>query len=205
MTAMNAPVYEVNPESEFYKSHAQKRANISKINKLLGDIENYLEIPEESFVYYNAGRFGFYSNSEGYKKYKDSLKKNSDSNGVYLFKKTTPEFKHVAVLMEQVDALKNIVSPFSAHDIFGMNNIKASQWVGDRMFVSVKDGDYTNEYVNERKSANEIGEVEVDSPGSSYVKRVETYKVEPVMDVNYIDYLKLVTAQLEELEKKEAK
>lgn len=202
---MNAPVYEVNPESEFYKSHAQKRANISKVNKLISDIENYLGITEETFVYYNAARFGFFGSSDGYEMYKDNLKKNPDRNGVYLFKKTTPEFKYVKEIMEQVDALKNVVDPFSAHDIFGMNNIKASQWVGDRMFVSVVDGEYTNEYVNERKAANEVGEVEVANAGGTYFKRVETFKVEPVMDVSYVEYLKLVTAQLEEIEKKEAK
>lgn len=205
MTAMNAPVYEVNPESGFYKAHAQKRANISKVNKILGDIENYLGIPEETFIYYDAARFGFFGSSDEYKMYKEMLKKNPDSNGVYLFKKTTPEFKYVTELMKQVDELRNVVSPFSAHDIFGMNNIKASQWVGDRMFVSVVDGEYTNEYVNERKAANEVGEVEVANAGGTYFKRVETFKVEPVMDVSYVEYLKLVTAQLEEIEKKEAK
>ena len=34
------------------------------------------------------------------------------------------------------------VSPLKAHDVLGMNNVKASHWIGDRLFYQVKHEQY---------------------------------------------------------------
>lgn len=40
-------------------------------------------------------------------------------------------------MLEQIEE----INPFKAYDVFGLNNVKANQWIGERWFFGVKDGE----------------------------------------------------------------
>jgi hypothetical protein len=134
MQTLDAPIYEVKQCSEWYKS-AMKRKE---------DINNFFEIFKEKygtndgFSFYHSEYFGVYSETESYEMFKDEILKNPTKEGFYPFKKRSKYFKEIKALIDQVKE----ISPFKSHDVFGLNNISARQWVGDRWFFGVKHEKY---------------------------------------------------------------
>jgi hypothetical protein len=130
MQTLDAPVYEVNQDSEWYQKMLKRNNDI---------MEFFKEIKEqyglgEGFSFYHSEYFGIRSGTKDYDRYKGELLKNPDKNGFYPFKKRSKYFQPIKALIEKVEQ----VSPFTSHDVFGLNNITASQWVGDRWFFGVK-------------------------------------------------------------------
>lgn len=130
-STLNAPVFEVKQDSEWYQyKKAQTQRERSFFKEILS---NYFE--DNGFSYYHDDHFGVSGDSKDFEKYKDELTKNPDRNGVHTFKKKS---KHYPIFREM---LKDVVDkdPFKPHDVFGRNNLKASHWLGDRWFYGVKD------------------------------------------------------------------
>lgn len=173
MQTLNEPIFEVNQESDFYKKSKERKDKRPRINEILNEIANTVGFDVEEFQYYGCYGFGFSYGSDGYEKFKDQLMKNADRNGVYKFKKTSAVFKEISKKLEEVDKINNIVNPFEIHDIFGINNVTAAQWLGDRYFVEVKHKKTTEIFINKPD-------------------RSRQYKVEPIKEVSYKDYLQLV-------------
>lgn len=182
---LDAPLFEINQESDFYKRSKERREKQTRINEILDDIAKLIGCDVKEFNYYGSRSFGFMYDSEGFHKYREELTKNSDRNGVYTFKKSSKTFKLVSPMMEEIDAIRNIVSPFELMHIVGFNNAKASQWVDGRLFVGVKDIEVS------RREITKLG-------------RMAQYPVEPLKPVEYRDYLALyleATAKQEDQEK----
>ncbi|WP_143804728.1 hypothetical protein [Paraliobacillus ryukyuensis] len=170
MQTLDSPVFELNKESDYYKKIKEVKDSQPIINEILDQVASKLEIDPKEFLYYNAGGFGFEKYTDSYMKYQDKLTKNPDRNGVHTFKRSTNEFKEISSMINEIDKIKKTVNPFALHDIFGFNNLKASQWIGDRFFVGVKSEERTMGNVEERKNQS----------------------IEPVKDISYKEYLKLV-------------
>jgi hypothetical protein len=173
MEALSAPLFEVNPESSYYKKIKEIKDARPRINKVLQEIGEELGFDSKEFAYYGSQGFGFYDNSVAYEKFEKELMKNPDKNGVYLFKKRTPSFKKISPKILELEKIHNSVSPFALHDIFGVNNLKAAQWVGERYFVEVKSESITRDKL-------------------SSSERIKQYAVEPVKEIEYKQYLLLV-------------
>lgn len=131
MTAtLNAPVYEVNPESEWYKSSLAKLQRQKEFFKKI----NSMYFDDNGFSYYNTKVFGIKGNSKDYEKYKEELLKNPDSRGIYLFKKRS---KYYAIFNEMLMKVED-KNRFKSHEVFGINNITGRQWIGERWFFGVE-------------------------------------------------------------------
>lgn len=157
---IDAPVYEVKQDSEWY---IETKARLQREDEFFKEINStYFE--DRGFAYYHAEHFGVDGKSKDYEKYKDELLKNPDKNGIYIFKKKS---KYVPIFKEMI-AKVGEKNPFKSHDVFGVNNLKYSQWIGDRWFFSVKN----EEYIKDPK--------------------------EEVQPIEYKEYLKVVMDSLDE-------
>ncbi|MDW8515095.1 hypothetical protein [Priestia flexa] len=133
MQTLDAPVYEVNPESDWYKSASRRKEDITNF---FNKFEEKYGV-KEGFSFYTSEYFGVYEGTEAYELFKnDILKKQKD--GFYPFKKRSKHFREIKTLIDQIEK----VNPFKTHDVLGLNNISASQWVGDRWFFGVKHKEY---------------------------------------------------------------
>jgi hypothetical protein len=130
MQTLDAPVYEVKQDSEWYKAAIKRNKDINDFFKKVN--EEYFK--DNGFVFYHSEWFGIQADSEDFETYKDELLKNPEKNGVHIFKKRSKYFNIFKELIEQIEE----ISPFKPHDALGMNNISASQWIGDRWFFGVK-------------------------------------------------------------------
>ncbi len=130
MNTLNAPIYEVKQDSEWYKETAAYRERQKQFFKEIN--EKYMK--DSGFVYWNSEYFGIDGNSSDYETYKDELRKNPD-DGVYIFKKRS---KYYPIFKEMIEKIGKR-NPFKSHDVLGMNNMTGNQWVGKRWFYGVKD------------------------------------------------------------------
>ncbi|MCM3413552.1 hypothetical protein [Metabacillus litoralis] len=133
MQTLDAPIYEINQDSEWYKS-ALKRSE--DINKFFMKFEEKYGI-KEGFSFYHSEYFGVYEGTEAHDFFKGEILKNP-KDGFYPFKKRSKYFDEIKSLIEDIED----VSPFKAHDVLGLNNISGSQWLGDRWFFGVKHKKY---------------------------------------------------------------
>ncbi|AUJ23147.1 hypothetical protein [Virgibacillus dokdonensis] len=131
MQTLDAPVFEVRQDSDWYKEEIERR---EKTKEFFNKIQNGY-IQDNGFAFYHESHFGIYADSKDYEIYKSELTKHPDKNGIYTFKKRSTHYK---LFKEMLDDIPRI-SPFKPHDVFGLNNMNQSQWVGDRWFYSVKD------------------------------------------------------------------
>lgn len=130
MQTLDAPIYEINQDSEWFKSEKKRREDMNGVFKELADKYEL----GEGFSYYHSEYFGIYSGTEAYKKYKDELVKNPDKNGWHAFRKLSKYFSEIKTILNKVEER----NPFMAHDVLGLNNISASQWVDGRWYFGVK-------------------------------------------------------------------
>lgn len=180
MQTLDSPMYEVNQESEYYKKSKARKDLQGRVNEILDEVASALGFDVTEFDYYSSGSFGFKWTTKAYDKFKDQLTKHSDRNGIHTFKKPTAGYKTISKMLKEIDEINKDKNPFALHDIFGINNLKASQWVEDRLFVGVKDAETTEKMlIREGRS--------------------KQYPVEPVKAMDYKEYLILVTKQLENL------
>lgn len=177
MKTLNAPLFELNPESKYYKTIKAIKDSNSRINEILGEIASEFDFELDEFSYYGSRGFGFKYDTESYEKFEAHLTKKPDSNGVHTFKKTTATYKLISPKLVEVDEILSKKDSFALHDIFGFNNLKASQWIKDRYFVEVKSETVTQEALNSSE-------------------RGKRFEVEPVMEASYKDYLLLITESL---------
>lgn len=127
-------MYEVNQDSEWYMEKQKERANTKAFFKEINS-EYFID---NGFSFYHSEHFGVNGDSKDYETYKNELAKNPDKNNVHIFKKRTPHFKIFKEMLKKIE----IVSPFHPHDVFGLNNVSSSQWIGDRWFFEVKHEKY---------------------------------------------------------------
>ncbi|MFY0516437.1 hypothetical protein ACOMCU_01210 [Lysinibacillus sp. UGB7] len=187
MQTLDAPLYEVDQESIFYKHSLEKRDYHEKLSMVIGEIAEAYGFNGNDFRYYGPYKFGFLGSSDAYDLTQEHLVKNEDRNGVYAFRKSSKPYKDISARLLSVPEIN--FNPFEVHDVFGSNNLIASQWVGDRLFYGVKDASQTEDVVAKRAaSAKEHG---------------KTY-VEPVVKIDHKDYLKLIIAALEEKEEEKS-
>lgn len=133
MQTLDAPVYEVNQYSEWYKN---KVAEMEAGNRFFDELENKYGI-REGFGYYHSEFFGIHAGTDAFEKFRSELLKNPHENSdFYPFKKRSKYFKEIKELLESINVER--VSPFYAHDVFGLNNVKANHWIGERWFYQVK-------------------------------------------------------------------
>lgn len=132
MQTLDAPVYEVKQDSDWYKKALKRRSDIDKFFEIVKEKYGF----GSGFSFYHSEYFGIHSGTKDYETYKDELLKTPDSNNksFYPFKKRSKYFNEIKNLIAQIEE----VSPFKAHDVLGLNNVKASQWIGDRWFYQVK-------------------------------------------------------------------
>lgn len=140
MNTLDGPVYEVKKDSEWYKSKVKRKEDVLKFFRDFQ--EKYGSA--EGFSFYHSEYFGVYPDTPTYEIFKESITKNQ-SDGFYPIKKRSKAFKEINSMLEQIEQS----SPFKSHDVFGLNNTIASQWVGDRLFYSVKRTDDVKDEKNE--------------------------------------------------------
>jgi hypothetical protein len=136
MNTLDAPIYEVKQDSEWYQKQVKRRTDIEEFFKKM----NSEYFKDNGFSFYHSEWFGVQGDSKDYETFKDELMKNPNKDGVHIFKKRSKYFKVFKELLEKIEE----VSPFKTHDVFGLNNVKASHWVGDRWFFSVKRDELKN-------------------------------------------------------------
>lgn len=134
METLDAPVFEVKQDSEWYKETAKRKEAQKEFFKEVN--EEYFT--DNGFVFYHEEYFGIDGDSKDYEMYKSELKKHPDKNNIYIFKKRS---KYYPIFKEKLAKFQNKYSPFKAHDVLGMNNMTASQWVDGRWFYGVKNAD----------------------------------------------------------------
>lgn len=137
MNALNQPVYELLPTSKEYKSRKKLRDDREAMDKILKIISKRSGVDQRDINYYKNGRFGILADARGFKKFRSEIMKSPDKNGVYLFKKTSDIYKQNAAHLQELANYHSQVDPFGLHDVFGLNNFKRSQIIGDRLFVEV--------------------------------------------------------------------
>ncbi len=177
---LNSPMFELNQECKYYKTIKEVKDNWPRINEILKEIAETHGFDSKEFAYYGSRGFGFLEYSDASEKFKSELVKNADRNDVIKVRKTSKLYKSISPKMLEIENIKRQVDPFGLHDIFGMNNLVASQWIDDRYFVEVKDENQTIKEINSRK---------------------EKGGLEPIMHIDYKDYLLLVTETLKEKQK----
>lgn len=139
MSALSEPVFELKQDSEIYKKLKKRKDMQKDINKIIDDIASEYGFNPEDFAYYSSVSFGFSMGTDSREQFKNHLTKRSDRNGIYTFKRNQKLFKEISKKMKNIDEINDIVSPWWMMDVFGLNNAKASQWIGDRQFIEVKD------------------------------------------------------------------
>lgn len=130
METLGSPVYEVKQDSEWYIKEMKRR---NDVNKFFDKFEEKYGI-RKGFSYYHSEYFGVYGGTEAYELFKDDVVKNPTKDDWYAFKKRSKYFKEIKELLEKIEK----VSPFHSHDVLGLNNVVASQWIGDRWFFQIK-------------------------------------------------------------------
>lgn len=130
MQTLDAPVYEVHQDSQWYKA-VKKRNEDRKVF--------FKRIKEEfglgsGFSYYHSTYFGIAGGTDAFNKYRKELLKNP-KDGFYPFRKSSKVYKAIHEMLEKIET----VYPFQSHDEFGLNNVTASQWLGNRWFFGVRD------------------------------------------------------------------
>lgn len=131
MQTLDAPVYEVKQDSEWYMAELKREKDTKEFFKSFKEKYGIVE----GFSFYHSGYFGVRAGTEAYEAFKEEVLKNPTSDGFYPFRKRSKYFKEISILIDQVEDRH----PFKAHDVLGRNNISASQWVGNRWFFGVKD------------------------------------------------------------------
>lgn len=131
MNTLDSPVYEVKQNSQWYKDVMQREEDIERVFR---EINKEYGFENDGFTYYHPDYFGVFAESKDYEKFKEHLLKNPNSDDIYIFKKRSPYYSDIKKKLETIRE----VSPFKKHDQFGVNNLKRSQWIGDRWFFSVK-------------------------------------------------------------------
>ncbi|AME04828.1 hypothetical protein [Bacillus sp. SDLI1] len=131
METLDAPIYEIKQESDWYKTEKKRREDI---NKFFDEFEATYGI-KDGFSFYHSEYFGVRAGTEAYDLFKDEVVKNPTKSGFYAFKKRSKYFTDIRSMLEKIEE----ANPFKGHDVFGRNNITASQWVGDRWFFGVRD------------------------------------------------------------------
>lgn len=130
MQPIDAPVYEVKQDSEWYQTRIKRKSQTKEFfNKV-----NSKYFKDSGFVFYHSEYFGVQGDSADYETYKEELLKNPNKDGVYIFKKRSHYYKILNELLEKIEK----ESPFKVHDVFGLNNVSYSQWIKRRWFFSVK-------------------------------------------------------------------
>ena len=137
MQTLDAPVYEVNQTSTWYKKKIKQMEDQRRVFKKL----NTQYFQDGGFSYYHSEHFGVAGQSKDFETYKDEVRKNPDKNGVHIFKVRSPHFPIFKALLEEIEE----ISPFKTHDVFGLNNVEASQWLGEKWFFQVKHEDLIKE------------------------------------------------------------
>ncbi|MEL3959458.1 hypothetical protein NST17_20110 [Caldifermentibacillus hisashii] len=130
MKTLDAPVYEIKQDSEWYKKEIKRQKDTDNFFKILIDKYGI----GRGFAFLHSEYFGVYEGTEAFKLLKDDVLKNGDKNGFHSFKKKSKYYEPIKYLIEQIEK----ISPFKTHDVFGLNNVKATQWVGDRWFFQIK-------------------------------------------------------------------
>jgi hypothetical protein len=130
MQTLDAPIYEVKQDSDWYKSAKKRNCDID--NFFIAFNEKYGI--EKGFVFYHSDYFGVHAGTEAYEFFKEEILKNPDGD-FYPFRKRSKYYKEIKELLDQIEDR----NPFRSHDVFGLNNVTASQWIGDRWFYGVKD------------------------------------------------------------------
>lgn len=131
MQTLDAPVFEVKQDSDWYKNEVERRKKTKEFfNKIRND---YIE--DNGFAFYHESHFGIYADSKDYETYRDELTKHPDKNGLHTFKKRSTHYKVFKEMLEEIPSN----NPFKPHDVFGSNNMNQSQWLRGRWFYSVKD------------------------------------------------------------------
>lgn len=134
MQTLDAPVYEVKQDSQWYKDQMQRRTDIDNFFKDFGERYGC----SDGFSFYHSEHFGVQADTPAYDFFKTEIVKNPDKNGFYAIKKRSKYFKEIK---SQISKIKEVY-PFKPHDVFGSNNIRASQWLDGRWFYQVKNPEY---------------------------------------------------------------
>lgn len=134
MNTLNAPVYEVKQDSQWYKQKVKQKSDIKKFFEKV----NSEYFKDNGFSFYHSEHFGIQAESKDLETYKDEVSKNPNKDGVHIFKKRSKYFKIFKELLDQIEE----VYPFKAHDVFGLNNLTASQWIDNRWFFGAKNEKY---------------------------------------------------------------
>lgn len=141
MQALSEPVVEMKKESKVFKGFKKREEDQPKIIATLKEFAEEYDVTLENFAYYNARDFGFVEGKE-FEKYRKELTKNPDKNGIYLFKKNTVIYKEIKEKLKIIDDVnQSMALSWLLHDAVGFNNPRYHQWLGDRLFVEVKDGE----------------------------------------------------------------
>jgi len=125
-------LFEMSPSSDLYirtkKSNAERLAFVLEIEKEFGFNDHFA---------YRDNHFGLEIGSEAEQQYEKSLTK-GDWYGYRKFRKASKEYKKLLSLYQK--HCHTFVNPFDMMDAFGMNNGTVTQWIGDRWFITVRDG-----------------------------------------------------------------
>ena len=177
---LSEPIFEINPESKYFKQSKAVREAKDKIYDIIDEIAEEYGFDAKDFPHYDSGSCGFLSRSEGLEKFRNEVKKNPDRNEVHVFKQSSKMWKAIKPKMEQIAEYYNAgPSPFTLIDIVGMNNSKYTQWVSGRMFVQVKDRDYVLKQLEDPT-------------------REKRFSVEPIVEIPFKYYLQLVMENIKE-------
>lgn len=131
MKTLDAPVYQVKQDSDWYKSVIKQKEEVRAFFK---DFKDKYGV-REGFGFYHTEYFGAHKGTEAYDFFKDEVLKNPTKDGFYAFKKRSKYFKEIKEMLEKIE----LSDPFKSHDVLGLNNVSASQWLGDKWFFQVKD------------------------------------------------------------------
>jgi hypothetical protein len=137
---LTGPVFEVLPESRFYiykdswrKANEEAKDTLKKVTELVGDTG--FSFSGKSFGFSRA----FVETGKLPKEFAGDVSKNH-SRGIYKIKKRSELYNKILPLSEEIDTIieKTVVGTgFIAFDVFGLNNLSATQWIDDRLFASV--------------------------------------------------------------------
>lgn len=139
MQTLDAPVFEVNQDSEWYKNKKQQKEDTKNFFKIIKEKYGL----SDGFAFYHSDYFGIYGGTKDYETYKNELVKTpTEKDDFYPFKKRSKYYKEIKELIQQITEIYS----FKSHDVFGLNNVSASQWVGDRWFFGVNNEEYIKEH-----------------------------------------------------------
>ena len=181
MKTLNEPMYEINQDSEYYKKAKWRKDQQGRVNEIITSVALEYGFEPEALQIYSHSCFGFKWHAPDVDKFREHLTKKSDRDGIHSFKKTSKLFKEISPKLKEITDIDRSVSPFALHEIFGLNNLVASQWIENRLFISVKDQMHTKKLLNSEN-------------------RSLRYPVEPIKHISYKEYLQLfITATDQEV------